>query len=80
KINEALDTAGEKKSYQAMADLEAGKFKKTTIYVLSDSGNGKTKFTIELIHHLQKIAKDKYDCNLSYCLTASNNPFDEYQG
>ena len=29
KVNEALDTAGERKSYRAIADLEVGSFKKT---------------------------------------------------
>ncbi|CYU84463.1 plasmid replication protein Rep and AAA-class ATPase domain protein [Streptococcus suis] len=80
RINEALDTAGERKSYEAIADLEAGKYKKSAIYVLADSGVGKTKFCMELIHRLQNIAKEDYTYNLSYCLTASRNAFDAYQG
>ena len=80
KINEALDTAGERKGYKAITDLEDGNYKKSSIYILANSGVGKTKFSIELIHRLQKIAKENYDYNLSYCLTASNNAFDDYQG
>lgn len=80
KINEALETAGEKKSYQAIADLEAGNYKKTSLYILADSGVGKTRFSMELIHRLQDIAEKSYNSNLSYCLTASKNAFDEYQG
>ncbi|HEL9630770.1 TPA: Rep family protein [Streptococcus suis] len=80
KINEALDTAGERKSYQAIVDLESGNYKKSAIYIMADSGVGKTKFSMELIHRLQNIAKENYDYNLSYCLTASRNSFDEYNG
>ena len=80
KINEALDTAGERKSFQAISDLEKGSFKKTVLYVLADSGVGKTKFSMELIHKLQSIVKENYGYELTYCLTASKNAFDEYQG
>ncbi|MGQ7366447.1 Rep family protein [Streptococcus suis] len=80
KINEALDTAGERKSYQAIVDLEMGNYKKSALFIMADSGVGKTKFSMELIHHLQDIAKENYDYNLSYCLTASRNAFDEYNG
>ncbi|AZQ41738.1 Rep family protein [Streptococcus periodonticum] len=80
RINEALDTVGERKSYQAIIDLETGNYKKSALFIMADSGVGKTKFSMELIHHLQNIAKENYDYNLSYCLTASRNAFDEYNG
>ena len=42
KINDAFDTAGESKSYQTIADLDAGKFKKTVLFIQAESGVGKT--------------------------------------
>lgn len=80
RINEALDTVGERKSYQAIVDLKSRNYKKSALFIMADSGVGKTKFCMELIQHLQNIAEEDYSYNLSYCLTASRNAFDEYQG
>ncbi|WP_457778407.1 hypothetical protein [Streptococcus uberis] len=77
KINEALDTAGERKSYQTIAELEAGTFKKTVIFINADSGVGKTKYCKKLIRLLQKIAR-KHGQTWDFCVTASTNAFDEY--
>lgn len=79
RINEALDTAGERKSYQTIAELELGNFKKTVLYINADSGVGKTQYSKKLIKLLQSIAK-KYGENWDYCVTASTNAFDEYNG
>lgn len=79
KVNEALETAGERKSYQTIAELEAGKFKKTILYIYAESGSGKTKYCKKLIELLQTIAL-KYGQKWEYCLTASINAFDEYNG
>lgn len=79
KINEALDTAGERKSYHAIADLDAGKFKKTIFYFKAESGVGKTKYCKELIFLLQEIAF-KQGQKWDWCVTASTNAFDEYNG
>lgn len=79
KINEALDTAGERKSYQTIADLEAGNFKKTILFITAESGVGKTRYSKKLITLLQKIAL-KYGQKWDYCITASTNAFDEYNG
>lgn len=79
KINEALDTAGERKSYQTIAELELGNFKKTVLYINADSGVGKTQYSKKLIKLLQSIA-NKYGENWDYCVTASTNAFDEYNG
>lgn len=79
KINEALETAGERKSYKAMTSLENGEFKKTIIFVTAASGRGKTAFSKELIYNLQKVAF-KFQQNWEACRTASTNPFDEYNG
>ena len=79
RVNEALETAGERKSYRAIAELEAGEFKKTVIFISAKSGMGKTKLAKELI----KIIKNTASENGSYwesCVTASTNPFDEYVG
>lgn len=79
RVNEALETAGERKSYQTIADLEEGKFKKTVIFISAKSGVGKTKLAKELI----KIIKNTASENGSYwesCVTASTNPFDEFNG
>lgn len=79
KINEALDTAGERKSYQTINDLEAGKFKKTVLFINAKSGVGKTQFSKKLIRLLQNIAH-RFGANWDYCVTASTNAFDEYNG
>ena len=79
RVNEALETAGERKSYQTIADLEEGKFKKTVIFISAKRGVGKTKLAKELI----KIIKNTASENGSYwesCVTASTNPFDEFNG
>lgn len=79
KINEALETAGERKSYHAIADLDASKFKKTIFYFQANSGVGKTKYCKELIALLQEIAF-KQGQKWDWCVTASTNAFDEYNG
>lgn len=79
RINEALETAGERRSYRTIAELEAGEFKKTVIFISAKSGMGKTKLAKELI----KLIKNTASENGSYwesCVTASTNPFDEYVG
>ena len=79
RINEALETAGERRSYRTIAELEAGEFKKTVIFISAKSGMGKTKLAKELI----KIIKNTASENGSYwesCVTASTNPFDEFNG
>lgn len=79
KVNEALDTAGERKSFRTIAELELGNFKKTVLYINADSGVGKTQYSKKLIKLLQSIA-NKYGENWDYCVTASTNAFDEYNG
>jgi len=80
KINDAFETVGENKSYQTIIDLEDGKFKKTVIFIQAESGAGKTLLSKKIISILQTVAlkycKKKWD----YCLTASTNAFDEYNG
>lgn len=79
KINEALDTFGERKSYKTIAELENNKFKKTIIFINASSGAGKTQYSKKLITLLQIIAR-KYGQSWDYCVTASTNAFDEYNG
>lgn len=79
KINEALDTAGERKSYKTIAELEAGQFKKTIIFINAESGVGKTAISKKLIGILQTVAL-KFNQNWDFCVTASTNAFDEYNG
>lgn len=80
KINDAFDTAGESKSYQTIADLDAGNFKKTTLFIMAESGAGKTVLSKKIISILQSVALKKMEQRWDYCLTASNNAFDEYNG
>ena len=79
KVNEAIETAGEQKSYQTASELKEGKFKKTIFFITAPSGAGKTRFAKELIDILQKVAlkfNQRWDCSL----TASTNAFDDYNG
>ncbi|HFI0619440.1 TPA: hypothetical protein ACGO1W_001094 [Streptococcus suis] len=39
-----MDTVGERKSYRTIAELEAGKFKKTVPFITAKSGTGKTQY------------------------------------
>ncbi|MFS0957597.1 Rep family protein [Enterococcus casseliflavus] len=80
KINDAFDTAGENKSYQTIADLDAGNFKKTILFIMAESGAGKTVLSKKIISILQSVALTKTEQRWDYCLTASNNAFDEYNG
>ncbi|EOB2826153.1 Rep family protein [Enterococcus faecalis] len=80
KINDAFDTAGESKSYQTIADLDAGKFKKTILFIMAESGAGKTVLSKQIISILQSVALKQTEHRWDYCLTASNNAFDEYNG
>jgi plasmid replication protein rep and AAA-class ATPase domain len=77
KINEALDTVGERKSYRTIAELEAGSFKKTVLFVTAKSGVGKTKYSKKLITLLQNVALN-FGQTWDSCVTASTNAFDEY--
>lgn len=79
KVNEALETVGERRSYQTIAELEAGRFKKTVIYITASSGVGKTKLSKDLIELIQASAM-KNGLNWEACMTASTNAFDEYSG
>lgn len=79
KINEALDTAGERKSFQAIEDIDSGKFKKTIIFLQGESGQGKTKLSKSIINISQRIAFNN-GCPWDSCSTASTNAFDEYNG
>lgn len=80
KINEAFETAGESKSYQTIADLEHGEFRKTVIFIQGESGSGKTLLSKRLINILQKISLRYCEVAWDYLLTASTNAFDEYNG
>lgn len=79
KINEALETAGERRSYRTIAELEAGRFKKTVFFIQADSGVGKTKFSKKLISLVRKLSIKKGQL-FDVCVTASVNAFDEYEG
>ena len=77
KVNEALETAGERKSYRTIAELEEGSFKKTVLFITAKSGVGKTKYSKKLITLLQNVAL-KFGQIWDSCVTASTNAFDEY--
>ena len=79
KVNEAIETAGEQKSYQTVAELKEGKFKKTILFISAPSSAGKTRFAKELIDIIQKVAL-KFNQRWDYSLTASTNAFDDYNG
>ena len=79
KINEALETAGERKSYRTIAELEAGKFKKTILFIHAESGAGKTRYGKKLINLFQDTALI-FGETWDFCVTASTNAFDEYNG
>ncbi|MBY4633684.1 AAA family ATPase [Streptococcus suis] len=79
KVNEAIETAGEQKSYQTISELKMGKFKKTIFFITAPSGAGKTRFAKELIEILQQVAL-KFGQRWDYSLTASTNAFDDYNG
>ena len=79
RINEALDTAVERKSLRTIESLENSDFKKTVIFVSGPSGGGKTKFCKEITKKLQGIVSNQNE-NWESCITASSNAFDEYFG
>ncbi len=80
KFNDAFDSYGENKSYRAFADIEDRKFKKTVIFVFGESGSGKTVLSKEMIRIIQSVSLKYCGSNWTYCLTASRNAFDEFNG
>lgn len=79
RINEALETAGERKSYKTIIELEEGRFKKTIFFINANSGAGKTTLSKQLIEILQATALN-FGETWDFCVTASKNAFDEYNG
>lgn len=77
KINKAIETSGERKSYKTISELENSEFKKTVIFITAESGIGKTALSKQLIRILQTVAI-KFNQNWDFCVTASTNAFDEY--
>ncbi|MFT8673100.1 Rep family protein [Leuconostoc mesenteroides] len=80
RINDALTVIGERKSITAQKDIELKKFKKTVIFLSGESGSGKTKFGKMLVRNIQSFVQENYDFSWDCCITASSNPFDEYDG
>ncbi|WP_270290011.1 Rep family protein [Enterococcus casseliflavus] len=80
KFNDAFDTFGESKSYQTVSDVEAGKLRKSIIYIEAQSGSGKTVLSKNIINVIQTVALKYGESKWDYCLTASNNAFDEFNG
>ena len=78
KVNEAIDTYNEKKTIKTINNLEDGQFKKTIIYIQGNSGIGKTRFAKELIKIIKHLALHYSGEIWEHCITASTNPFDEY--
>lgn len=78
KINEALDTANEKKSLKTIISLENKEFKKTIIFIEGKSGIGKTVFAKNIIKIIKKLSALNSGEMWESCVTASTNAFDEY--
>lgn len=80
KITEALETAGEKQSYQAIHDIENGKFKKTVLFIQAKSGVGKTRLAKKITANIKNLMFEETNVLWQYSLTASSNAFDDYNG
>ncbi|MBS0939836.1 Rep family protein [Lactiplantibacillus plantarum] len=80
KINDAFTVVGERKSITAQHDIETKKFKKSIVFISGVSGSGKTMFGKFLIRQIQSLVRQKLGTDWDYCVTASTNPFDEYNG
>lgn len=78
KINEALDTANEKKALKTIMALENKEFKKTIIFIEGKSGIGKTVFAKNIINIIKKLSTFHSGKIWESCITASSNAFDEY--
>lgn len=79
KIDDAFSVYTEKKGLKTINALENGEFKKTILFITGDSGAGKTVFSKLLISKIKQLAKEKNE-RWEHCMTASTNPFDEYNG
>ena len=78
KINEALDTANEKKALKTILALDNKEFKKTIIFIEGKSGIGKTVFAKNTIKIIKKLSFFYSKKMWESCITASTNAFDEY--
>ena len=78
RINEALDTANEKKALKTILALDNKEFKKTIIFIEGKSGIGKTVFAKDTIKIIKKLSFFYSKKMWESCITASTNAFDEY--
>lgn len=78
RINEALDTANEKKALKTILALDNKEFKKTIIFIEGKSGIGKTVFAKNTIKIIKKLSFFYSKKMWESCITASTNAFDEY--
>ena len=78
RINEALDTANEKKELKTILALDNKEFKKTIIFIEGKSGIGKTVFAKNTIKIIKKLSFFYSKKMWESCITASTNAFDEY--
>lgn len=80
RLDDAFETYGQRKMYNAIKKLENGEFKLKVYYITGKAGSGKTRLANELIEKIKKEAKGKYNETWTTCKTASTNPVDDYNG
>lgn len=80
RIDDAFDTYAQKKTYRAIQALESGDFLMSIIFVEGKAGVGKSQFSEQLAHDVQKKALANFKEKWTICTVAASNPFDEYNG
>lgn len=80
RIDMAFDLYAQRKIYKAIERLQNGEFHTKVYYIMGAPGAGKTRFSMELIRHIQDQAKHDTGEDWTCCRTASTNPVDDYNG
>lgn len=79
RIDDALDSYGQRRALIAAEALKNGEFETTVVFVTGEAGSGKTRFALELVASQIEAAAsrgERWNCYEA----ASSNPMDDWSG
>lgn len=78
-MEDAFDTYGQRRAYQAAAKLDNGGFRTTVVYIWGESYSGKTYITNNFIKQVKAMAKERGE-RWDLYKAATSNPLDDWLG